>query len=78
MAAGPEVGGAEVKRRDDSRGDMSEWEQGGGVKSESNRLVQSKRGGGGRVITLSWPPHTVTAGTGQQSCREERTGPRLR
>lgn len=49
-----------------------------GVKSEGSRLFQSVPGSGDCLITLSWPPHTLTAGTGQQSCREERTGSRLR
>lgn len=50
----------------------------GGVKSVGSRLFQSELSCGGRLITLSWSPHAVTAGTGQQQDREECRGPQAR
>lgn len=73
-AAGPDGGFAEAERRDDRREGMC-CPRANRVKSEGNRLFQSEPGGVGSLITLSRPPHTVTAGTGQQRGREERTSP---
>lgn len=50
----------------------------GGVKSVGSRLFQSELSCGDRLIALSWPPHVVTAGTGQQQDREECRGPQAR
>lgn len=36
-----------------------------GVKSDSSRLVRSEPSSGDCLITLSWLPHTVTAGKGR-------------
>lgn len=58
-----------VRLWQDGRAD--EWEgkavEAGTLKSSgSSSLQQSQSGGGGHLITLSGPPHTVTAEAGQQ------------
>lgn len=64
-----------LRENDDKRGDMLSEQEQGGLKSEGSRLFRSMPDGGACLITLSWPPHAVTARTGQECCREEWTGP---
>lgn len=45
--------------------EKSEKKESRGVKSDSSRLVRSEPGSGDCLITLSWLPHTVTAGKGR-------------